>query len=223
MISSLVLTGHLLRKACCCMGGKLSPPPWGLVTSLIWYQCWPRKGSVRTGKPERKVFLLTGQTFGIRFWEVIGSSSQWRKCATSGVKNVTLQTTAGRKLPAGLHLLGNVILGHTAMKDSSSLWVRWGRARFSLLLLPGGLGRNHAEVGSSDLSSCQVCPSKSQGVWAQVNERSPLTKPSWVWNHPGTWRPTRALPFKTALSLWMVAVQVRSSTFRTKNARARLS
>lgn len=138
MISSLVLTEHLLRKACCSMGGKLSPPPsQGLVTSLIWYQCWPRKGSVRTGKPERKVFLLTGQAFGIRFLEVIGSSSQWRKCATSGVKNVTLQMTAGRKLPAGLHLLRNVILGHSAMKDSSSSWVRWGKARFSLLLLPG--------------------------------------------------------------------------------------
>lgn len=98
------------------------------------------------------------------FEKVIGSSRQWRKCATSGVKNVTLPVTAGRTLAAGLHLPGNVILGHSAMKDSSSSWVRWGRARFSLLLLPGGLGRNHAEVGSSDLPSCQVCPSKSQGV-----------------------------------------------------------
>lgn len=69
-----------------------------------------------------------------------------------GEKNVTLQITAGRKLPLGLHLLRNVILGHSAVKDSSSPWVTRGKARFSLPL-PGGLmvmGRNHARLGSSD-------------------------------------------------------------------------
>lgn len=85
------------------------------------------------------------------------------KICHTGVKNVTLQIIAGRKLPLGFHLLGNVILGHSAMKDSSSPWVTRGKARFSLLL-PGGLmvmGRNHAKVGSSDLLRCQVCPSTS--------------------------------------------------------------
>lgn len=162
MISSWVLTECLLRQTCGSVGGKPTPPPWGLLTSLIWYQCWPRKGSVSSGKPERKVFLLTGQALGTRFLEATGSSSPWRKCVTLGVKNVTLQITAGRKLPLGLHLLGHVILGHSAMQDSSSSWVTWGKARFSLHLLPGGLGRNHAKAGSSDFLSCQVCPRKSQ-------------------------------------------------------------
>lgn len=86
----------------------------------------------------------------IRVVEVTVLSSQWRKCTTLGVKNVTLQITAGRKLSLGLHFLGNVILGHSAMTDSSSSWVTRGKARFSLLLLPGGLGRDHAKAGSSD-------------------------------------------------------------------------
>jgi hypothetical protein len=118
---------------------------------------------VGIGKPERKAFLLTEQALGIRCFRSYWLKQPMEEMCHTGEKNVILQITAGRKLPLGLHLLRDVILGHSAVKDSSSLWVTRGKARFSPPL-PGGLmvmGRNHAKVGSSDLLSSQVCPSTS--------------------------------------------------------------